>query len=59
MDRSQAKLEARIQKLRLLATACNERELAILAVAVEELAVKRSFDAMNNLAIIQVEPRSM
>ena len=51
-----AKLEARVQKLRLLATGCNDRELAILAVAVEDLAVKRGFDAMKDLAIIQVEP---
>ena len=51
----EAKLEARVRALRPLATCCSDREVHILASAVEELWVSRKVDAMKDLVLIQVE----
>lgn len=51
----QAKLEERVRVLRELAASCTERELAILASAVEMLSVSYDVDAMRELVIIQVD----
>ena len=46
---------ARIRALKPLATSCSERELAILACALEELWVEHAIDGMKELKIIQVD----
>lgn len=50
----EAKLKKRIQEIQPFATTCSARELAILAVAVEELALDHKVDAMKELTVIQV-----
>ncbi|CAK9075739.1 unnamed protein product [Durusdinium trenchii] len=51
--RRNAKLKKRIQEIQPFATTCSARELAILAVAVEELALDHKVDAMKELTVIQ------
>ena len=53
----QDKLQARLQVLRPLASGCSDRELAILASAVEEISQTRHMDPMKDTVVIQVEPR--
>lgn len=53
----EANVEARVRALRPLASSCSERELSILACAVEQLQVVRGVDAMKELLVIQVETR--
>lgn len=53
----QATLEKRVKQLKALALGCSNREICILAVAVEDLHVNRGVDAMTQLIIIQVDPR--
>ena len=50
----QAKVRARIALLRPLAACCSDREVAILACAVEELHQNYGLDAMQRLMVIQV-----
>ena len=45
----------RTNVLRPLAETCSNREVAILAVAIEELYQEKGVDAMTDLLIIQVE----
>ena len=45
----------RIRTLKPLAIGCSQRELCILAVAVEDLQVNKGINAMTTLAVIQVE----
>lgn len=49
------KLQKRVAELKQLAVGCSDRELSILAVAVEDLAINKGFDAMKQLAVIQVD----
>lgn len=51
----EAKLDARVRQLKPLAINCSQRELSICAVAIEELLATKGFNAMEQLAIIQVE----
>lgn len=51
----QGNLMKRINVLRPLAETCSNREVAILAVAIEELYQEKGVDAMTDLLIIQVE----
>lgn len=51
----EATLDARVRQLKPLAVGCSQREVSILAVAVEEMLSTKGFDAMSQLAIIQVE----
>ena len=55
----QGKLEHRLQKIQFKAVSCSEREKAILAVAMEDLAVDHQIDALRELLLIQVESLSM
>eukprot|EP00438_Fugacium_kawagutii_P021209 Skav201606 [mRNA] locus=scaffold152:975327:977714:- [translate_table: standard] len=50
-----AKINKRIAQLEPLATSCSQREVAILACAVEELFVDHEIDAMQQLVVIQVD----
>jgi hypothetical protein len=54
-DWLEAKIMERIRVLTPLATSCSEREVAILACAVEELWVEHDIDAMKEVKIIQVD----
>lgn len=45
----------RINVLRPLAETCSNREVAILAVAIEELYQEKGVDAMTDMLVIQVE----
>ena len=50
-------IQARLAALRPLAKTCSDRELAILACAVHELAATHKVDAMKETVVIQVETR--
>ena len=51
----QVKLEGRVRTLKQLVDGCSDREICILAVAMEDMATTKGFDAMKQLAVIQVE----
>ena len=53
----QANLLKRVKDLKAIVSGCSEREISILAVALENLQVNWGFDGMKNLAVIQVETR--
>lgn len=50
------RLNQRVKILKALAVGCSEREVSILAVAIEDLFVNKGVDAMTQLAVIQVDP---
>ncbi|CAK9116172.1 unnamed protein product [Durusdinium trenchii] len=47
------KLEGRVRTLKQLVDGCSDREICILAVAMEDMATTKGFDAMKQLAVIQ------
>lgn len=57
LSNSKAKLQARVRQLTPLATSCSQRELSILACAIQQLAVERQRDAVKELFFIQVETK--
>lgn len=50
----QGKLQKRVRELTPLATSCSQREICILACAIEQLAVEKGVDAMKSMVVIQV-----